>query len=256
MISVLITNYNKENFLRKNLSLLRSSSFKKFEVILYDDVSTDNSIKIIKEFKNIKTIYNKKKKFKSSELNQINGIIKCFYKSKGNIICLLDADDFFLKEKLLKINNYFQIYKNKRSVFDFPSISKNFKFKQKTNKNNWPSIFPTSCISIKRDIFKKFINKYIYKNKFPNLEIDARFTLYSYFVMNEYNLLKKKLTIYNDDPKGIMSSKKKFSIKWWLRRGEAHIYLDEILKISNKKRNFSIDKFITLPIYYLIKIFN
>ena len=68
MISILITNYNKENFLRKNLSLLTSSSFKKFEIILYDDVSTDNSIKIIKEFKNIKTIYNKKKK----NLNLLN----------------------------------------------------------------------------------------------------------------------------------------------------------------------------------------
>ncbi len=62
MISVIITNYNKEKFLLKNLKSLKKSVFKDFEIILFDDVSTDNSLNIVKKFKSIKLLQNKKKK--------------------------------------------------------------------------------------------------------------------------------------------------------------------------------------------------
>ena len=97
MISILITNYNKEKYLKKNLQLVFKNSYQNFEVILFDDVSTDNSNKILKKFKKIKIIKNKKKKFNSPSLNQIYGIISCYKKSKGKILCLLDSDDFLIK---------------------------------------------------------------------------------------------------------------------------------------------------------------
>ena len=100
MISVIITNYNKEKFLLKNLKSLKKSVFKDFEIILFDDVSTDNSLNIVKKFKSIKLLQNKKKKFKTPALNQINGIIESLKYAKGEIICFLDSDDFFSKYKL------------------------------------------------------------------------------------------------------------------------------------------------------------
>ena len=51
LISVLITNYNKSKFLTKSLSKISNQNFKDYEIILYDDASTDNSIEIIKKFK-------------------------------------------------------------------------------------------------------------------------------------------------------------------------------------------------------------
>ena len=103
-ISILITNYNKEKFLKKNLLSVVNQSIKNYEILFYDDASTDNSINIVKEFKKIKLIKNpKKNNIKSPPLNQINGIIKAFKSSKGNIICLLDSDDIFKKNKLKKI---------------------------------------------------------------------------------------------------------------------------------------------------------
>ena len=71
-----------------------NQTYSNYEIIIFDDSSTDNSIKIIQKYKKIKLIRNKSKKKNSSPLNQINGIINCFQKSKGNIICLLDGDDF------------------------------------------------------------------------------------------------------------------------------------------------------------------
>ena len=96
-ISILITNYNKEKFLNNTLKSVLNQNYSNYEIILFDDSSTDNSINIIKRYKKVRLIINKFKKKNSPPLNQINGIINCFRKSKGNIICLLDGDDCFTK---------------------------------------------------------------------------------------------------------------------------------------------------------------
>ena len=137
-ISILITNYNKEKFLNKSLKSVLNQTYSNYEIILFDDSSTDNSIKIIQKYKKIKLIRNKSKKKNSSPLNQINGIINCFQKSKGNIICLLDGDDFFKKTKLLEINKFFQNNKKSNCVFDF----------QKTDSTIFLFIKNSSKISI------------------------------------------------------------------------------------------------------------
>ena len=115
-ISILITNYNKEKFLDKSLKNVCNQNFKNYEIIIFDDCSTDRSIDIIKKYKKVKLIVNKSKnRKKSGPLNQINGIIECFKRSKGNIICLLDADDYFKKDKLWRIDQFF--CKNKELNF-------------------------------------------------------------------------------------------------------------------------------------------
>ena len=48
-ISILISNYNKSKFLSQTLSTLKKQSYQNFEIILFDDVSNDNSIQIIKK---------------------------------------------------------------------------------------------------------------------------------------------------------------------------------------------------------------
>ena len=61
-ISILITNYNKEKFLNSSLKSVLNQTFSNYEIILFDDSSTDNSIKIIKRYKKVKLIINKHKK--------------------------------------------------------------------------------------------------------------------------------------------------------------------------------------------------
>ena len=58
--SILITNFNKEKFLEKTLNSCKNQNFKDKEVIIFDDCSTDNSLSVIKKFKNFKLIKNKK----------------------------------------------------------------------------------------------------------------------------------------------------------------------------------------------------
>ncbi len=255
MISILITNYNKSKFLKKTLKSVKSNFFKKYEIILFDDVSTDNSLEVIKEFKHIKIIKNKKKIFKSPALNQIHGILECYKRSKGNLICLLDGDDCFDKKKLGLIYDKLKI-KNVDCIFNLPKTrGKKFHFNKKDKSYSiWPTIIPTSCISFKKVFFKKFL-KFLKKKEFGNLEIDARLTIYSKFYLNQFNIIPNKLTFYGFDSNGITSRIKKFSIKWWIRRYEAFQYLRFILKKKNKPFKSSMDYYLTCFIFLFTKFF-
>ena len=246
----MITNYNKEKFLKKSLYSVCNQNFNNYEIILFDDCSNDDSINIIKKYKKIKLIRNLKKSTKSPPLNQINGILQAYKKSKGEIICLMDSDDYFSKNKLKVISQIFQKNKNMSCIFNMPKSTKNqFNFKKKENDYSvWPTIFPTSCISFRRSFFLKFI-KNLKKNKFPRLEIDARLTIFSMFFYKEYNVINKKLTFYSYDREGITADINKFSKLWWIRRFEAYCYLKFIM---NKKK----ENFIVSFDYYLTKFLN
>ncbi len=252
LISILISNYNKEKFINNCLKSVYAQRYKNFEIILYDDNSTDNSLKAIKKFKKIKLLRNVEKKNIHPPLSQINSLINCFKKSKGKIICFLDSDDMFLKKKLETINTYFVKNKKKNFVVNYAennNILQLHRFNYSLNK--WPSIFPTSCISVRRDFFKQFM-KFSKKKNFPNLEIDTRMTIFSCFYFDDFNIIKKKLTNYIFDDQGISSKYQFLSLNWWLKRKEAYCYLKFILKKKKKNFNKSLDYYVTVFIWYLI----
>ena len=114
-VSILITNYNKSSFLKNTINSCLKQNFKNKEILVFDDCSTDDSLKILNKFKQIKIIKNKKKKFKSGPLNQIHGLSRLFKISKGDFIFLLDSDDIFKKNKLSEIVKIFE--KNKKIDF-------------------------------------------------------------------------------------------------------------------------------------------
>ena len=254
MISVLITNYNKSKFLKKSLKSVISNRYKKYEIILFDDASTDSSLKVLKQFKNIKLITNKKKIYKSPALNQINGIIECFKISKGNLICLLDGDDCFTKKKLKLVEKNLN-NKNIDCIFNLlKERKKRFYLRTKDKDHSiWPTVIPTSCISFKRNFFIKFL-RFLEKKKYENLEIDARLTIFSKFYLDQFNVIPNKLTFYGFDIHGITSSVKKFSIIWWIRRYEAFQYLKFILRKKKKPFKVSIDYYLTCFIFSVYKI--
>mgnify|MGYP005992366871 CR=1 FL=1 len=62
LITIIITSYNKEKYIKKSIRSALNQSYKKKEVIVFDDYSSDNSISIIRKIKNIKLVVNKDKK--------------------------------------------------------------------------------------------------------------------------------------------------------------------------------------------------
>ena len=157
LASIIITNYNKKNFIKNTIKSAKNQNYKNKEIIVYDDRSFDGSLNIIKKFKTIKLIINKNIKKSSSPLNQINAITKCFEKSRGNYIFLLDGDDQFKINKLSTIISLFKKNKKINMIQDKPYLRKkkrilNLKLK-KHSFSIWPSVYPTSCIALRRKFF-------------------------------------------------------------------------------------------------------
>ena len=100
--SVLIANYNNQKYINDCLRSLVQQTYKNFEIIFHDDNSNDDSILNVKKYKNVKIIKNRKRG-KYGSLNQINAYERAFKISKGEIIFLLDSDDYFLKNKIKNI---------------------------------------------------------------------------------------------------------------------------------------------------------
>ena len=70
LISIIITNYNKSKFIIKGVKSCLNQKYKEIEIIFFDDNSSDDSLKKIKDFKkkneiNLKIISNQKKKEQS-----------------------------------------------------------------------------------------------------------------------------------------------------------------------------------------------
>ena len=176
---------------------------------------------------------------------------KILKKSKGEIIFLLDSDDEFKKNKIIKIFQKFKKNNKLNFIQDTPILNtskKTIKLKKKMSLFTiWPSFFPTSCIAVRRKFLIKFF-KLVEKNKFPNLEIDARLCIFAY-LKKEFKVTKECLTIYNYDKSGITSNYRKFSLSWWKKRNEAFEYT----KYLTKKMNIS---FYKGPDYYFTKLIN
>ena len=100
MISVIMSVYNADKYLRESIESILNQTFTNFEFIIINDASTDNSLKIIEEYKKkdkrIILISNENNAGLASSLNL--GIKQ----SKYDFIARMDADDISEPERLEK----------------------------------------------------------------------------------------------------------------------------------------------------------
>lgn len=98
LFSILIANYNNGHFFEDCYNSIIEQTFQKFEVIIVDDASTDDSVEVIKK------IISKDTRFKLfiNSTNQKVGFTKnkCVQNSNGEICAFLDPDDTLEKNAL------------------------------------------------------------------------------------------------------------------------------------------------------------
>ena len=232
MISIIVTNFNKGDFIKKTLESCRNQLNKNFEIIFFDDSSTDNSLKIVKNFikqnKQIKfkLIKRKGRKNLNNSYNQMSAIICSIKYTSGEYISLLDADDIFSKTKLKILNK--QIKKTKKKViYNSYFILKNKKYLSNNRhfyirRFLWPIFPPTSCLTIEKKLFEKVIKKISFK-KFPSCWLDFRLAIYlSKYHKSEILYLKENLTTYRKNEVGNDNIYTNiFSLYYWIRKFEA-----------------------------------
>lgn len=106
LISICVTNYNYERFIKETLDSVLSQTYKNFEVIIIDNASTDSSMDIIKSYNDPRI-----KVFQNEEnIGLYQNLNKCMEKASGELICLLHTDDVytpnFLEEVVKAYNEY------------------------------------------------------------------------------------------------------------------------------------------------------
>ena len=248
-VSVLITNYNNQKYINQCIKSLLNQKYKNLEILFHDDSSTDNSLKIVKKYKKVKVIKNKVRSNFGS-YNQINALKKLFKKSSGEILFLLDSDDYFSTKKINRIMKVFNSNKSLIAIYDlpilkFPNKSLFVKNKGKILNNFWPYIPPQSCISIKRKNFKSIIDS-INIRKFPDIWMDFRIAIYLKYIIKNFYVHSENLTFYRQSPNMISSRFKHLSFFWWKRRLQAHNYIKYYFNKNQITYKKNLDYYITI----------
>jgi len=98
LVTILIDNYNYGRFLRRAIDSALNQTYPHIEVVVVDDGSTDDSREIISSYggSGVKPIF----KNNGGQASAFNSGIAA---SRGEIICLLDADDFFHPDKVDRV---------------------------------------------------------------------------------------------------------------------------------------------------------
>lgn len=257
-VSVIIANYNNATFLEDCINSVIKQSYKNLEIIVVDDNSTDNSLKVLKKYKKKITLIKNKKKTFIGSYNQMNSYYKGFLKSNGKYIFFLDSDDFFKKNKIKIHMKIYKKLKNQKILFDRPIMKfRNLEIKKKfIQKNlflsNWPRFTPQSCISVNR-FFANEIFNFIKIKKYANLWFDFRIAVLSFLKYKKILVLKDYLTYYRQHDNSASKQYKIFSKIWWKRRNEAHDFFDYLSKRLNVKKKITLDLIVTKLIFNLIK---
>ncbi|MBF0518624.1 MAG: glycosyltransferase [Nitrospirae bacterium] len=102
--SVVIDTYNYANYLEQAIESVLSQSFplKDVEIIVVDDGSTDDTSTRVKRFNKAITYVYKENGGQASALNA------GFSRAKGSLVSLLDADDYWYKDKLKVVAENFE----------------------------------------------------------------------------------------------------------------------------------------------------
>jgi len=224
-VSIIMNCYNGEKYLRKSINSILIQEYNNWEIIFWNNNSTDNSEKIVKNFRDKRIKYFKSNKYK--KLYQCRNL--AIQKAKGKFITFLDVDDWWTKDKLKKQVDV--IKKNKNIIIVYSNF---FLFFQRTNKKklmvstNLPSgmiakqllknyIVGILTIMIRRNVFKKFkfnINYEIIGDFDLFIRLSLKYTFHAiqkplaYYRIHKNNFTKKKSDLYIKE------------IKNWLHKNE------------------------------------
>lgn len=126
LISIIMNCYNGEKYIKRAITSILNQTYQNWELIFWDNVSNDNSSKILKSFSDNRIKYflsNKHEKLYKAR----NSALKM---ANGNFIAFLDTDDTWEKKKLetqlkeitsknadVNFTNYWEHKKNKKKIF-------------------------------------------------------------------------------------------------------------------------------------------
>lgn len=127
LISIIVPVYNAENYIKDCVESILKQDYNNIELIIVDDGSTDNSAKIIDEYKNVDkrvNVIHQKNSGVSVARNQGLEV------AKGEYVCFIDVDDFISEDYISYYYNL--IIENDAEIALTPQPRR---FNEETKKN-------------------------------------------------------------------------------------------------------------------------
>lgn len=141
LVSIIVPVYNAGRFIDETIQTVLDQTYTNWELLLVDDKSTDDSVKLIKPYaskdERIKLLSNKQNS--GAAISRNKGIDA----AKGRYIALLDADDLWAPTKLEKQVTFMQ---EKDCAFSFTG----YEFADATGKPNGKKVHVPATINYKQ----------------------------------------------------------------------------------------------------------
>lgn len=208
-VSVIIPVFNEEKNIKKCLESILNQEEKADEIIVIDNNSTDKTIDIVKKYKNIKIIKEKKQGITQSRNTGFNN-------AKGDILIKCDADTLLKKDFIKKVKITFSKNSKKKNIaaLSFPLSAHDFFLKEKTIFVFYlymliPRLilgyYPTiNCYAIKKTAWEKIKNSLCQNDKEAHEDIDI-----------SLHLKEKNEKIYHDKKNVVLTSIRRIRYKPW-----------------------------------------
>ena len=147
LVSVIMNCFNGEEYLHESVSSVIKQTYKNWEIIFWDNLSTDKSAEIFKSFNDSRLKY-----YCASSHADILYVARnlALNKAKGDFIAFLDVDDFWLPEKLEK---QIPLFENAEVGLVYGNV---FRLLQKRNRKE---IYKTNLP--KGNIANELLNDYV-----------------------------------------------------------------------------------------------
>ncbi len=250
-ISCICITYNQENYIKDTINgMLAQVTDYRFEIIIHDDVSTDNTRLILLEYKEkypniIKLILQTENQYQKGE----KIIPLAVSSSNGEYIAICEGDDYWLKKhkidtqiKILEVNKNINLCVHNSYSLNCENNSLTNLFKFQTKKNQivdslliytTPGQFSaTASLFFRKEIFLQYLPIY---NKFPVLD----FFLETILGDNGVFYIKEKMSLYRYSSIGSWTNNELKNIKNSIDRNEKMLYALDLL---NKSMNNTLTK--------------
>ena len=244
-IGIIIPNYNYEHTIGKCLESILNQTYQNFEIIYVDDMSTDNSVNIVKEYQK-----KYKKKIKIVELKQkrLNGGARneayLHLSDDVDYVYYVDSDDWLYNEEALENINrklqskpdvlFVQImeYKNgKTKVSDIPEYKDKYEA-----MGGWSG----SCGKV---IKKSLATRQECLYNEGTLKEDKNQHCKICYYMNSFQLLKKPIYVWNKDNYKSVTTIRTINPLW--ETSTIRHYADTLqLYLTIKGKDEKVDKFL------------
>lgn len=239
-IGIIIPNYNYENTLEKCFKSVFSQTYKNFEIVFVDDVSTDNSVKVAKKYLKPphKIVELKQKRYNGGARNEAYLHLS---DDVDYIICL-DSDDWFLDEYCLEeINNRLQSepdvlftglakYENGRTTTEFVPEYNN-KYDALKGWSGCGKVIKKELATQQKCLYKEGTLK-------EDRNQHCRICIY----MNSFEVLKKPIYVWNRENNKSVTTKRNDIM--WQTSTIRHLADTKQLYLEERGKDYMVDSYL------------